>query len=550
MPSQPSAAQRLRAAAHSGRQDFRQHGGRVSGPGTATSDSIPAQLSDGEFVLPADTVKAVGEQRLRALVKGTHQPSRKPKRRNHLADGGMPDDPNKPKPSSFGDAAAAATNPGVTQLQPTRDAASQIPTDGYPAAPKPDGSQNAWSNSELGRNVSNTMASLPGIGGVGRVAATGGALSKGINAGAGAVDGASRLLVAGGGMLSGSPTASAASPANPAASTNSPVSTAMDPDSSTATSSSTSSSAPSGNVTRVGNSYSGTNVTGDVSINGRAPGSGGGAISAQNMSAANGLAQSQEAASLVRNSINAQSGSDAGAQFSAPTVTHSGNDWAARQRLKDLETSASSITNRAEWRSGSSTSAWGSRHNQGANDPDGKITRFNAALQADLAAQGKAPELQQKTNEINAGLQRIAMTEAGANTREAGRNAVDRGRLALDTGTQAIKNRGLERIDSAQQEYLNADTAQARTTAADRLRALSGQREESPWKGVATRGERRKDGTEAEGGFTLYNTLTGEVRDANQRPAASSAPPDGTRVLGKDGRTYEVRNGQPVLVGN
>ncbi|MEQ6437218.1 DUF4124 domain-containing protein [Comamonas sp. w2-DMI] len=29
----------------------------------------------------------------------------------------------------------------------------------------------------------------------------------------------------------------------------------------------------------------------------------------------------------------------------APAVRHSGNDWAARQRLKDLETSASSITN-------------------------------------------------------------------------------------------------------------------------------------------------------------------------------------------------------------
>ncbi len=537
MPSQPSAAQRLRAAAHSGRQDFRQHGGRVSGPGTATSDSISAQLSDGEFVLPADTVKAVGEQRLRALVKGTHQPSRKPKRRNHLADGGMPDDSNKPKPSSFGDAAAAATNPGVTQLQPTRDAASQIPTNGYPAAPKPDGSQNAWSNSELGRNVSNTMAALPGIGGVGRVAATGGALSKGINAGAGAVDGASRLLVAGGGILSGSPTASAASPANPAAFTNSPVSTAMDPDPMPAAASTASGSTPSGHVTRVGNSYSGANVTGDVSINGRAPGSSGGPISAQNMAAANSLAQNQEAASLARASLNGQAGTDAGAQFSAPTVAHSGNDWAARQRLKNLETSASSIMNTERW------GGKGASRNQAAQS-------FMDASRADLAAQGKAPELQQKTNEINAGLQRTAMAEAGANTREAGRNAVDRGRLALDTGTQAIKNRSLERIDGAQQEYLNADTAQARTTAADRLRALSGLREESPWKAVATRGERRSDGSEAEGGVTLINTQTGEVRGSGQRPPPTPAPPDGTRVMGEDGRFYEVRNGKRVLLGS
>ena len=540
MPSQPSAAQRLRAAAYSGRQDFRQHGGRVLGPGTATSDSIPAQLSDGEFVLPADTVKAVGEQRLRALVKGTHQPSRKPKRSNHLADGGMPEVPNKPKASNFGDAAAATINPDVTLLQPVRDAASQIPTDGYPISPKPDGSQNAWSNTELGRNVSNTMAALPGIGGVGRVAATGGALSKGINAGAGAVDAASRLRVAGGGMLPGvgmGAAAAAASPASSAPPATSPANAAIDPDPTPASASLTPGSAPMGNVTRVGNSYSGTNVTGDVSINGRAPGSGGGPISAQNMAAASALAQNQETSSLARSDVSAQADTDTGAQFSSPTVTHSGNDWAARQRLKNIETSASSIMN---------TQRWGGKNAQ----LNPAVQNFIDAQRADLAAQGKVPDMQLKTNEINAGLQRSAMAEAGANTREAGRNAVDRGRLALDSSTQAIKNRSLERIDSAQQEYLNADTAQARTTAADRLRALSGQREESPWKGIATRGERRKDGSEAEGGFSLYNTQTGEIRDASLQPPAIPAPPEGTRVLGKDGRTYEVRNGQPVLVGN
>ena len=533
MPSQPSAAQRLRAAAHSGRQDFRQHGGRVSGPGTATSDSIPAQLSDGEFVLPADTVKAVGVKRLRTLIKDTHQPSLAPKRRNHLANGDMPVDPNKPKPASFGDAAAATANPGVTQVQPARDAISQIPSGGYPSAPKADGSQDSWRNTDLGRNISNTLSALPGIGGVGRVAATGGALSKGINAGAGAVDGASRLLVAGDGMLSGG----RATPINAVPTTPRPVSNAMDTDSISASASIASSSPQSGNVTRVGNSYSGANVAGEVSINGRAPGSGGGPISAQNMTAANGLAQSQKEVSQARNGIDAQASTDASAQFSAPTIAHSGNDWAARQRLKNLETSASSIMN---------TTRWGGK---GAlANPD--VQNFIDASRADLAAQSKAPELQLKTNEINAGLQRTAMAEAGANTREAGRSAVDRGRLALDTGTQAIKNRSLERIDGAQQEYLNAETAQARATATDRLRALSGQREESPWKAVATRGERRSDGSEAEGGVSLYNTQTAEVRGSSQKPAANTAPPDGTRVLGKDGRTYEVRNGQPVLVGS
>ena len=36
------------------------HGGHVMGPGTGTSDSIPAYLSDGEFVMTADAVKGAG----------------------------------------------------------------------------------------------------------------------------------------------------------------------------------------------------------------------------------------------------------------------------------------------------------------------------------------------------------------------------------------------------------------------------------------------------------------------------------------------------------
>ena len=35
-------------------------GGHAVGPGTGTSDSIPAFLSDGEFVMTADAVKGFG----------------------------------------------------------------------------------------------------------------------------------------------------------------------------------------------------------------------------------------------------------------------------------------------------------------------------------------------------------------------------------------------------------------------------------------------------------------------------------------------------------
>ena len=41
-------------------QDFPRKQGHISGPGTATSDSVPALLSDGEFVMTADAVKGIG----------------------------------------------------------------------------------------------------------------------------------------------------------------------------------------------------------------------------------------------------------------------------------------------------------------------------------------------------------------------------------------------------------------------------------------------------------------------------------------------------------
>ena len=61
-------------------------GGMVRGPGTGTSDSVKAMnrdtgdtimLSNGEYVLPTDTVRKVGKEALDQLVQETHTPVRK-----------------------------------------------------------------------------------------------------------------------------------------------------------------------------------------------------------------------------------------------------------------------------------------------------------------------------------------------------------------------------------------------------------------------------------------------------------------------------------------
>ena len=103
------------------------NGGPVRGPGSGTSDSIPARLSDGEFVLPADTVRKVGIKSLRDLVDMTHRPSGKPAHPARFADGGLVDEQQR-RQNSFGDSAAVNADPTVTKVD-TGTAPSQFVAD-------------------------------------------------------------------------------------------------------------------------------------------------------------------------------------------------------------------------------------------------------------------------------------------------------------------------------------------------------------------------------------------------------------------------------------
>lgn len=54
---------------------YRKNGGAIKGPGGPVDDKIPAMLSDGEYVLPADTVKKIGVKNLDKVVDKTHTPA-------------------------------------------------------------------------------------------------------------------------------------------------------------------------------------------------------------------------------------------------------------------------------------------------------------------------------------------------------------------------------------------------------------------------------------------------------------------------------------------
>lgn len=160
--------------------------------------------------------------------------------------------------------------------------------------------------------------------------------------------------------------------------------------------------APAGMVTRDGNSYTGpANITGDVTINGAAPG--GGAISAQNMAAADALAgrQAQESAARVLGQM------PAGFQGAvpAPTVLTTDNSWQARNNQRNLEVSAASIMN-----------------NGGRFDPtkgnNPAALAYRASLENDAAARAAGPRLAAAAMQETGANNRASMQQAGENQRE------------------------------------------------------------------------------------------------------------------------------------
>ena len=154
-------------------------------------------------------------------------------------------------------------------------------------------------------------------------------------------------------------------------------------------------------VTREGNSYTGpANITGDVSVNGEAPRNGG-AISGQNMAAADSLAgrASQESAARVLGQMPA-----APAGFQAPIVRNSTNDWALRKEIDNARTAASSITN---------TRRWGGRGAENNTD----AMELQSLLRADGVARGAQPVLDQAAMQETGASRRAASADAGANQR-------------------------------------------------------------------------------------------------------------------------------------
>ena len=108
------------------------NGGPVSGPGGPTDDKVDIKASHGEYVLPADTVAAVGVPALDGLRDATHVPvvANQPA---HFADGGA----IHPDPRMLGTGLAANAGLAMKTRKQSLDDALAIAEGGQPAPQLP-----------------------------------------------------------------------------------------------------------------------------------------------------------------------------------------------------------------------------------------------------------------------------------------------------------------------------------------------------------------------------------------------------------------------------
>ena len=440
-------------------------------------DSIPGMFKPGEFVLPPDTVHAMGgADALKAVVDATHTPVNT-----------EPVIPRGFKPKVFFDNGKRPED--------------QIPLDGQRAAPAPDGSQNNPMNSEFGRNVTNTLgalgggaASMPGaiarvtgagVGanallGAGRTAGLAGraasaAAPLGVPAtGAAVLGAASEADRPTGGLPSLRAKNSAAPAAAPTATTAGAAGSTMGPPGSAAP------AEVMPGVYRRGNSYA------DSAQNAALGDQPRGLPSWRNMNAANNLAAQQQSESQAR--VQA-------AMAPPPTP--------AIQRV--------------------------------AIGGSGGALGFRRAPSLALADRVDAAQLRnaQRYNDrlsLQAGQQQLERERIAADSFRTARGFnVDQQRLDTERrlADSEITARGFKTRAQRQEEQLrntfldpNA-TPQQRQQAQQSLRALTGEAEPSPWKVTVTPAGKNADGSTTQGSIIRHNAVTGEVQQVDAAKSAS-----------------------------
>ena len=465
--------------------------------------------------------------------------------------------PQPRRPNSFGDAAAATSNPGVAQLPAAQGNMWRTKAVIGGAA---DDAQAAW-------NRGGTEGVAGALGAAARGAITAGPTAVGELAYntaapvATAAKGFLNGLTGGGGAPTPATTLASAVPgAPPQAAPTAPNPTDQRLAMGTQTAQSTApalptTSAPAPSAQPAGNEIAPgvyRNAPGQYSDNAQGmnmPAGFTGRPNQQNLAAAANLAAAQQPSS-ARGLAEAALSQPSGVQ--ATVVRNSTNDWAARKALENAATAASSIT--------ANGSAW---DKTGRGDSPAQAA-YKAALATDQALQQAQPGADITAMRENAGIQREGMQQDGATTRTGMQERGSMGRTMAQAAleqqkiNQAGESQGFANRAAAQSEQLRGvlldpnATPEQRSVAQRNLAALSGKTEDAR-KNVVTLGGGQEWDAQAGAMRNVpqraIDLRTGQEIGVRAESAGQGGSPykDGQRLLGKDGKSYVVKNGVPVL---
>ena len=540
-------------------------GGVIRGPGTARSDSIPARMKPGSFVLPADSTKRlsnvrvsngesafppdvvqrIGAAALLAMRDVTHAPGGGARRPQRLASGGEVEDQ---KPSSFGDAAAAASNSGVTQVGPSPSVPAATPEPASAPTPAPvsapstpigtGGSGNSFGDAAAfsqDSSVQQVGASPSGSSFGSQLSSVGGAIADGLGEAAKAVtsyptssDGKGYGLSRAIDETTPFGSSSAPSPAATAGGQQQPFSDARldtqrppgrnpeDPYGPKTTFNGPVDSPPtSNNITRVGNSYGGTGtITDGATINGMKYGDSGvkPVISDSNMQAANALDARERLASVGR----VQAGGGGGGPATDARQLGSQVGWAGDPSNPQVYTK-------------SATERLGTYGNMNLT-PALFADKFGGrALDSRLAHEQGAINAERTDATNRANTQTQAAVARGAQAITAQSNLAnqqqDQREFGLKSTSAGIDARSKLNMAGAQEAYMNAKTPEARANALSTLQGLSGHTPAPKF--TVLRGRRDADGNTE--GDQAVNNSTGQFL---QPPAPQrTVPPAAISML-------------------
>ena len=519
--------------------------GFVSGKGTGTSDSIKARLSNGEYVLPADTVKAVGVEALDSLRAATHSPVKheQAKAARGFFVGGTPGGVDEEKlKNSFGDAAAVARDSSVAQVgglannggadasrfaqvpapigtQPNRTPEPAAP--GAPLSVPQPAAQTAPAKVPLGQ-----MHSIGARSGAQMVA-------DGARSGAQSFFDSFQKAPESAAVAPSSVTPSATTTAQdsiagagrgvvnpPLAKPSAPAPSAPQPEAKT------------GNEIMPGVFKHGRGQYSDQSTGMGMPAGFTGQPSAANNAILQRMSDQSQAESMARVSAQQPAGfTPTGMQ--APTVRHSGNDWQSRNDLRNAMVSATSIMNDGgKW----------DKHGKGVVSPE--RAQYLAMLGTDQALRQSQPGADVAAMRENAGIQRegmqqagattrTGMTEQGATARDAGRTALQRDELGMRKEAAGFQTRAAKRRESAYDNYSKAKTDEDRQAIAKQFPDLFGQAKDAAHRMEVVRGKTDPMTGQSSGDYVVVqDPKTGGVRQiqmgAGAAPAPQAARPVGT----------------------